>query len=192
MSMLPVTLPRRLAACVYDGLLALGIAMLTALIVSLAGTALYGKSPPPDAATSPEISANANQNLQVRDDIASIDQAAPPEEMTTWSINPDDPVYLSFQRIIVGCAFGMVSAFYLFFWWRRGQTLGMASWRIRVTNQAGGPITLAQAITRFIAVFVSLLPAGLGFWWALLEPDGRTWHDRMSGTMLVHEPKPKS
>lgn len=181
MSLLPVTLPRRLAACVYDSLLALGIAMLTALIVSLAGTALYGKAPPAEPV--------------VMEKNPAINSAEAPssnsDQVSTWSISPDDPTYATFQRVIVGCSFGMVSAFYLFFWWRRGQTLGMVSWRIRVTNPAGGPISLAQAITRFIAVFVSMAPLGLGFWWALLEPDGRTWHDRISGTILVHEPKQK-
>lgn len=182
--MLPVTLPRRLASCVYDSLLALGIAMLTALIVSLAGTAIYGNSPPPEQAVGTEISASSAESSA-----AGEQQTGSTEEIATWSISPDDPTYITFQRVIVGAAFGMVSAFYLFFWWRRGQTLGMVSWRIRVSSQAGGPISLAQAITRFIAVFVSLAPLGLGFWWALLEPDSRTWHDRISGTMLVHEPK---
>lgn len=187
--MLPVTLPRRLAACVYDSLLALGIAMLTALIVSLAGTAIYGKAPPAEQTPQQQISANSTSSQDLEAAAAAPQQTETADEMATWSIAPDDPMFVIFQRIIVGCAFGMVAAFYLFFWWRRGQTLGMVSWRIRVTNQAGGPISLAQAITRFIAVFVSLAPLGLGFLWALLEPDGRTWHDRISRTMLVHQPK---
>lgn len=180
--MLPVTLPRRLAACVYDSLLALGIAMLTALIVSLAGTAIYGTAPPEEPIVAASSSAAAAENPTAANE-------APKGDISTWSISPNDPTYANFQRLIVGAALGMVSAFYLFFWWRRGQTLGMVSWRIRVTNQAGGSISLAQAITRFIAVLISLLPFGLGFWWALLEPDGKTWHDRISGTLLVHEPK---
>ena len=171
MSLLPVTLPRRLAACTYDALLALGIAMLTALVVSLAGTAIYGTAPPTGNETNQSISAETAEKQQPDELQPAGQQPVADGDIQTWSINPEDPIYAVFQRVIVGCSLGMVAAFYLFFWWRRGQTLGMVSWRIRVANQTGGPITIAQAITRFLAVFVSIAPFGLGFWWALLEPD---------------------
>jgi len=32
---------------------------------------------------------------------------------------------------------------------------------------------------------LSLLAAGLGFWWAWIDPDRLTWHDRASGTRLL-------
>ena len=30
---------------------------------------------------------------------------------------------------------------------------------------------------------------GAGFWWAWFDRDRLTWHDRMSGTRMVREPK---
>ena len=43
-----------------------------------------------------------------------------------------------------------IYAFFAFFWVRRGQTLGMLAWRLRVQNSGGVPITLTQATLRFI------------------------------------------
>jgi uncharacterized RDD family membrane protein YckC len=36
---------------------------------------------------------------------------------------------------------------------------------------------------------VSLLPAGLGFAWVLVDPERRAWHDRLSRTRVVMVPK---
>ena len=34
---------------------------------------------------------------------------------------------------------------------------------------------------------VSLLLGGLGFWWAWIDPDRLTWHDRLSGTRMLRQ-----
>jgi len=36
---------------------------------------------------------------------------------------------------------------------------------------------------------LSLLLGGLGFWWAWLDRQRLTWHDRASGTRVVRMPK---
>jgi uncharacterized RDD family membrane protein YckC len=77
-------------------------------------------------------------------------------------------------------------AFFSGFWASRGQTLGMRAWHIRLETTAGTPLPLALAALRFILALVSLAPLGLGFWWALLDPQKRTWHDRLSGTRIVY------
>jgi len=33
------------------------------------------------------------------------------------------------------------------------------------------------------------MPAGLGFLWAMIDRQGLTWHDRLSQTYLMLEPK---
>ena len=55
----------------------------------------------------------------------------------------------------------------------------------------GGRPTFASASVRFIAAIISWAPCGLGFLWQLWDPDKLTWHDRISGTRIVHYPKPK-
>jgi len=79
----------------------------------------------------------------------------------------------------------VIAAFYTFFWTRGGQTLGMRTWRIRVVRDDGGPLALSDALRRFAWAALSLLPAGLGLWWSLFDPERLAWHDRRSHTRLV-------
>jgi uncharacterized RDD family membrane protein YckC len=80
---------------------------------------------------------------------------------------------------------GIALAFYGWFWTRGGQTLGMQAWRIRVTAADGGPVRWPQAVMRFFAAWLSALPAGLGYWWVLVDAQKRAWHDRLSDTRTV-------
>lgn len=78
--------------------------------------------------------------------------------------------------------------FFGWFWTHGGQTLGMRAWRLRVERADGTPLRWRDALTRWLAAWLSLLPAGLGYWWSLADAERRCWHDRLSGTRLVHEP----
>ena len=95
------------------------------------------------------------------------------------------PLFLLFQLYLLAVCF----AFFVWFWTHGGQTLGMRTWRLRVSQPGGEPITLTQAVKRFAFALLSWLPAGLGFLWSLLDRERRAWHDIASGTVLVHEPK---
>lgn len=76
-------------------------------------------------------------------------------------------------------------------WQRGGQTLGMRPWRLRVVAADGGPASGLPLLLRYVVGNASLLLAGLGFWWAWLDRDGLTWHDRASGTRMVRGPRPR-
>lgn len=80
---------------------------------------------------------------------------------------------------------GIAVAFYGWFWTRCGQTLGMQAWRIRVTAADGGPVRWPQAVLRFFAAWLAALPAGLGYLWVVLDPERRSWHDRLSATRMI-------
>ena len=80
--------------------------------------------------------------------------------------------------------------FFVGFWSGHGRTLGMQSWRLRIETFDGRKPGIARSGIRFFAAIVSWLPAGLGFWWQLIDRDGLAWHDRLSGTLLRHDPKP--
>lgn len=80
---------------------------------------------------------------------------------------------------------GVVASFHLWFWTHGGQTLGMKTWRIRVVREDGAALDLRDAALRYGAALLSLLPLGLGVWWAAIDRDGLAWHDRLSGTRLV-------
>jgi uncharacterized RDD family membrane protein YckC len=83
----------------------------------------------------------------------------------------------------------LVVGFYGLFWTQRGQTLGMASWRLRVEREDGRLLTWPDALRRLAWATLSLLPAGLGFAWILVDDRRRAWHDRLSGTRVVVLPK---
>lgn len=79
--------------------------------------------------------------------------------------------------------------FFGWFWTRSGQTLGMQTWRLRVQQPSGDAITWRQALLRLGWACVSLLALGAGYWWALIDRERCTWHDRCSGTRVVLLPK---
>ena len=80
-------------------------------------------------------------------------------------------------------------AFYTWFWLHGGQTLGMRTWRIRLQRIDGGPITLRQALLRFILAAPSIALCGLGFFWMLVDKQKLTLYDRFSQSRIVLLPK---
>jgi uncharacterized RDD family membrane protein YckC len=92
------------------------------------------------------------------------------------------PVMLAYMLVVI-------VSFYCYFWRRTGQTLGMQAWRIRVDNDTGGRASWRQCFIRSAVGFVSLLCAGLGYWWLWIDKDRASWHDRASNTRVVVLPK---
>ncbi len=78
--------------------------------------------------------------------------------------------------------------FFMYFWTWRGQTLGMLAWRIHIEDAEGGPITMRQALKRFIGALAALGSLGLGYVWMYLDPARRTWPDAFSDTALIYTP----
>lgn len=71
--------------------------------------------------------------------------------------------------------------FYLYFWCKGGQTLGMRSWRILLVQQNGKPITLKQA-----AIRASTALLGLGNLWLLIRwGKGLALQDQLSKTQMI-------
>ena len=97
------------------------------------------------------------------------------------------PETLAYQVTLVA----VVYVFLVGFWCRRGSTLGMLAWGLRVEQADGSLPTIGQGSIRFMVAIVSLLAAGLGFWWQLWDKDKLTWHDRASGTRTNYYPKDK-
>ncbi len=81
--------------------------------------------------------------------------------------------------------------FYPAWCWRNGgMTLGMRAWKVRLISDAtGGPgqkPSWWQCVLRFVGGWLSVLPAGMGYWWMLFDSQKRSWHDRLSNTRLLH------
>ena len=103
------------------------------------------------------------------------------------AITPAGHPWLEFAyRLVI---VGLVVLFFGTFWTRRGQTLGMASWRLRVEREDGKLLTWGDTVKRLAASLISWLPLGLGYFWILFDRAGRAWHDRLSRTRVVLLPK---
>ena len=111
-------------------------------------------------------------------------------------------------------AFVFFGIYFVWFWSRRGQTLPMQTWHIRLVGPDGRPPSAARALARFFASCLWFAPAallstlmgwtrwqslgavGLGVvaWalLALLHPQRQFWHDALCGTRLVAAPQTKA
>ena len=89
------------------------------------------------------------------------------------------------QALAVSC----IAVFYGYFWRLRGQTLGMQAWRIRLRSQSGEHINRKQVVLRCLGALFSVALFGLGYLWCLVDRQGHSWHDMLSGTELELLPK---
>lgn len=102
--------------------------------------------------------------------------------------------------------FAVFGAYFVWFW-TRGQTLAMKTWRIQVVDPQGRPLTRVRALTRYALCWLWFLPplaavapfhlpaiestvlvCGWVLVWAVLSrfhPQRQFWHDALAGTRLV-------
>ncbi len=88
----------------------------------------------------------------------------------------------------------LVIYIFLLPFWLRGQTLGMLAWKIKlvkiqqVNPKTGANITKLDnkdCLLRYLFALLTILPGGIGLFWALLDLDNLTLYDRLSGTRLI-------
>ncbi len=77
------------------------------------------------------------------------------------------------------------------FWTLSGQTPGMALLGLRVLRTDGRPIGLGIAIRRWVLRLGSILALGLGFLPVLFSARRQAFHDRLAGTVIVHDWVPR-
>lgn len=138
------SLPRRLAAILYDSLLLLSLLVVAAALATLV----------------------VQNGLGI-------------------PIVPSHPLYRGYL-LLVGILF------FVYFWVRGGQTLGMRAWRLRVLRADGLPLRPLDAVLRALCALLSWAVMGLGFAWALADPERLAWHDRLSRTRLVLTARPEN
>jgi uncharacterized RDD family membrane protein YckC len=116
------------------------------------------------------------------------------------------------RRWLLQVFLAVVFGIYFSFFWSKGQTLAMKTWRIAVVDRHGRRLTQGRALLRYVFCSVWLLPplaalasrrftlaqlgvicAGWIVFWALLSrlhPLRQFWHDAWAGTRLVEAPEP--
>ena len=115
-------------------------------------------------------------------------------------IAPMRPLLVAFLFVLGAVYFG--------WFWAKGQTLPMRTWRIRIVDRQGARVSQGRAVLRYVycslwyAPVIAVLQAANRFtltegsvilagWvaiWALasrFHPQRQFWHDAMAGTSLV-------
>lgn len=84
-----------------------------------------------------------------------------------------------------------LQGFYYGFWRKSGQTIGMRTWRIRLSD-GGDAAALAgpvQCLVRLLVAPPLILLGGLGYWYSFFDRRGDCLQDRLSATRVVLVPK---
>ena len=97
-----------------------------------------------------------------------------------------DPVLgnILFFLMVASCA-----TFFVWFWTRSGQTVGMLAWRIKVVDRNGRLISMRQAGIRLLLAWPAFFVLGLGYLWLLVDAEGDALHDKISATRVVVLPQ---
>ncbi len=76
--------------------------------------------------------------------------------------------------------------FYIYFWHKFGQTLGMKTWRLQLVDAQTNQLpSYQQSIKRSFCALLSLILFGFGYWYRFANPQQRLMHDVFSGTKLI-------
>lgn len=89
--------------------------------------------------------------------------------------------------IMVGWWFTLAS-YFNWCWKKRGQTLAMKTWRLRLQQPDGSLATAKQRWNRCLITPVSIVSV-VGLLWCLFDKEGHSLHDRINGTRVVLLPK---
>lgn len=90
------------------------------------------------------------------------------------------------RAVVMPCLLALSCWVVIWCWSSRGATPGKHWLALKLIDaRTGVSPTFDQAALRFFTSILSLLPFGLGFLWALIDKRGQSWHDKLSGVMVV-------
>lgn len=103
--------------------------------------------------------------------------------------------------------FGVIGAYFIWYWHKHGQTLAMQTWKMQLVRADGGKPSLPQLILRYclawaiplgmiyliqhiladmpVARWYPYLGGGVGLLWAVFDRDRQFLQDRLAGTKIV-------
>jgi uncharacterized RDD family membrane protein YckC len=82
-------------------------------------------------------------------------------------------------------------AFYMWFWHKSGQTIGMRTWRLKLVERDNPLRTPSWQLCALRALVAppAIVFGGLGYWYALIDRQAHCLHDRLSKTQVIELPK---
>ena len=72
------------------------------------------------------------------------------------------------------------------FWITSGQTVGHKILGVRVIRTDGAPLTMGNAILRYLGELLSAFVLLIGFIWVAFDANKQGWHDKIAGTYVIH------
>ncbi|HBB44264.1 MAG: hypothetical protein UW27_C0013G0003 [Parcubacteria group bacterium GW2011_GWA1_44_13] len=101
-------------------------------------------------------------------------------EQTGWVAGP--------AEIIISWILPSIAV--IIFWLQKQATPGKMAVGVKVVDAlTRDTMSAGQAIGRYFAYFVSLVPLGLGFIWIAFDSKKQGWHDKLAGTVVVRSKK---
>jgi uncharacterized RDD family membrane protein YckC len=102
---------------------------------------------------------------------------------------PEFALFTKSSLLGMGCVLLLIFLSYIGTFTALGaRTLGMDHEQLEVVSYQGNAISFREARLRSFGYLVSLGCFGLGFLWALFDPEQLTWHDKISRTLVVQKP----
>ncbi|MFT7375658.1 MAG: putative RDD family membrane protein YckC [Oceanospirillaceae bacterium] len=81
----------------------------------------------------------------------------------------------------------------IWFWLRYSGTPGKMATKLRIVDAAtGNKMTTGQAIGRYFAYTIAILPLCLGLIWVGIDKKKQGWHDKLAGTVVIRDTGKKS
>ena len=78
------------------------------------------------------------------------------------------------------------------FWRYKGATPGKMAISARIVDaQTGQTPSTGKLVIRYFAYFASILPLGLGFAWIGIDRRKQGFHDKIAGTLVIHDKEKK-
>jgi uncharacterized RDD family membrane protein YckC len=126
---------------------------------------------------------------------------------------PEPRLNRPFRWMLFAACYGALATYFVWCW-RHGQTLPMKAWRLRVVATTGAPITYLPLVRRYLLAsfawgtatfallwlrehprsvwgWIGLAPLVTSLVWTRIDRDRQALYDRLSGTRLVSDPKPR-
>jgi uncharacterized RDD family membrane protein YckC len=76
----------------------------------------------------------------------------------------------------------------IWFWLRYSGTPGKMATKLRIVDAAtGNKMTTGQAIGRYFAYTIAILPLCLGLIWVGIDKKKQGWHDKLAGTLVIRD-----
>lgn len=108
-----------------------------------------------------------------------------------YFMDPEAPLIAGPADFLISWVFPAVAV--ILFWLYKQATPGKMVVSARVVDaKTGNSLTTGQAVIRYLAYFVAMIPLFLGIFWVAFDPRKQGWHDKLAGSVVVRSKVPVS